>query len=705
MAKRRAVVPTKSAPPAPIITPTNPDASRQERFYIPLEIDPVEQFRKQTDLFVQREILWNLYRHCPSMRTIAHSIASDISSQEVVVTPIQKNPAASTILQAKRAIDLVNNAMNRPGGVIDFVINLVDGYWGSKTGTFILTPRDMHGNILSIGVLPPNLPRPYYGYDNDAPVFFMNNQRPILAIGIWFVEPSIMGGNYFVLPADHYFQVCYGSVGYGAFQDGEPIAEQQISAIVTDIVLSDYYRKSLMATDDAQILLLENVDTKEFKAKSDQNKEVQARRRQGLPVNPEDEGNRLVVTSRDLDKPAKISTVNLRTFPEGFNPEEELTRLDQRLALAVGVHPRRAAADIQKERFGNAAQASMLNTDEPGLREIKTLIKTFMSSVLLSGLPLRAEFVPRGTPENYWMVDRDVKLAQVVSQVKDVLPNEILQKYLVDQGMIDPGDIGMESIRSEDGTPVSTGWVTLRDRIGHLLTYEAVSTYPLLVPFPPFIGTKAADPEFVPCADAAVARWNEWIRDDLPSTVTRQNGVPAISYYGLKQEVDDITVEVYHDLIQCAKKHGGRSSDPRVRNILDAFKAFFYNVMGSPAIRQYSENNPHNNLFDALWGLAGRIAAGTATIATMQAEATRFTKAIRRYANSTRAATYMVDGLKSTGAVDWVLGETEHHCNMCPAFARHYDSFDELITHTGGLLPGDVRLTCSGNCLCHLEFA
>lgn len=715
MAKRKARPPIQAAPKqetksfVTVAVPSNPDVKKDDLNFLGLAIDPVEEYHRQTDLFVRREIVWNLYRRCSAVRTISNSVASEIAAQEMVITPTEANPSATTILLAKRGIDLVNNAMNRPGGVVDFIVNLIDSYWGSKTGAFILTPRDSHGNILALGILPPNIPRPFYGYTADgSPDFFSNSQNLNLADGIWFIERSLVGANYFALPADQYFQLCYGSLGYGAFQDGEPVAEQQLSPIVTHIALSDYMRKTTMATDTSQIILLNNVDTKEFIAKSNLNKELAMKRRNGIPINPEDEGNRMVATARDLDKPASITIANLHAFPADFDPEAKIVAYEQRIALGFGVHPRRAAADIQKERFGNAAQASMLNTDEPGVKVIKSMIQYFIGSVLLSGVPVRAEFLARNTPENYWAIDRDAKAANVVAQLGANITPEMAQSYLVRQGVLEPRDINQTSIRAEDGVPVARGWVTLRDRIGHILTYDSVNLLdmPTQSSYVTSSQKSVVASEFQPCADAAIARYEEWIRNELPTTVVEQNGSKSLSYYGLRQEVDDIAVEVYHDLVQCAKRNGAKSSDSRVRDILDNFRSYFYNLFGSPALQQFADKHPKTNLFNDLWFLSGALALGTSDIADMQSQAAKYVPILSRYANATRAAVYMAAGLafKGTGGVDWVLGEVENHCGMCPAFARHYDSFAEMISHTGGLLPGDVRLQCSGNCKCHLDF-
>jgi len=676
--------------------PSHPDVKKDDLSTLLMGTDPVEEYNKETNFFVRRQLVWSTYKRCTATAALAHSAASEIAAQEIMITPTEANPSATTIMRAKYAIDLINSAMNRPGGIVDFIVNIVDGYWGSKTGAFILTPRDVHGNILSLGIIPPMLPRPYYGWDNNTPVLSPSMSSAVIADGIWFSELSLTGGSYYTLPFDSYWQLCYGSYAYGAWQDGEPIAEKQLSNIVTHIVLSDYVRRTITCTDDAQVVLWNNVDAVALQKRSTEQKLLAYRRRQNLPVNPEDEGTRLHVTERDPDRPADVKAVNLRAFPDGFDPEMQMNNFEQRIALGFGLHPRRIAGDVQKERFGNASQAAMLNSDEPGIKVLKSVIQYFINSVLLDGVPLRAEFNSRSSPENYAIVQRDQVVSQVISQLGDKITPEMAQAYLVRNGVLTPSDIGIDSLRASDGVPLGMGWISLRDRFGHLLTYNNVLELAATT-------KKAVDPLLEPCAQKAIERWTEWTVNELP-TVIEPTGV---SYYGLRQEVDDITIEVYHDLIQCSKSKGGRSNDSRVRTIYDAFMAFFYNMFGSPGLRRFSDQKPKSNMFDELWAVSllfytiGAAEAGK----RMQTIATRYTSVLSRYANATRAVVYMSEGLKNMSApVTWVLGVTENHCNMCPQFAGHYPSFEEMIRHTGGLLPGDVRLTCSGNCKCRLEY-
>ena len=696
---------------------TSPDAQRDREVFVSFGTDPYEDYLRKRDLFVRREIVYSLFERCAATSAIAQSAAAEIASQEVYVTPTQSNPSATTILLAKRAIDIMNMAMNRPGGILSFIMNYTYSYWGSKTGAFIATPRDSAGNIESISMIHPMSPRPFFGWYNVGPEA-AGTPMPILSVppgsgrgmnladGIWYVDGGLSGRSYFALPfvEGHYWQDCPSSLGWGAFQEGKPTAEYALSEIITHIALADYMRRTILCTDDAQVVAWENVDSVTVEKKANQLRDIASRRKAGEAIDPKDEGVRLSVFAKDPDRPVNIKVINLRAFPEGFDPQKMMSFYGEQIALIFGVNPRRATPDTQKERFGNATQAAMLNSDEPGIRAIKSSLQSFFSSVLLGGLPLRSEFQSRNSAENYGIVSRDVLASQVVSQAQDGMSPEQKQAYLFRTGVLTPADIGQEALRTGDSlvtqNAMTQGFLSLRDSSGLPLTYEKASIITTRSHKAELgCGCKAIYSSVEECALEAQARYEEWVREELPTTIS---GV-TLQRSALRNEVDDIAAELFNDLTQCAKRNGGRSSDQRVRMLYDFYKGAFYNLFGSPDIRVAAQARPQHNLFDTLWGSAGKLLVGSITMGELQAIAMRYTMHLARYYNAIQAPIIMAQFAGYDGPVEWKLGLNEDHCPVCPKFAREYPSFKELLSHTGGLLPGDIRLPDFGNCKCKVE--
>jgi hypothetical protein len=61
------------------------------------------------------------------------------------------------------------------------------------------------------------------------------------------------------------------------------------------------------------------------------------------------------------------------------------------------------------------------------------------------------------------------------------------------------------------------------------------------------------------------------------------------------------------------------------------------------------------------------------------------------------------DELDDKVAVRWVLDAQAKHCDTCLRYGnRMYDSWDDMLTATGGTLPASGTI-CNGNCRCHIE--
>ena len=53
--------------------------------------------------------------------------------------------------------------------------------------------------------------------------------------------------------------------------------------------------------------------------------------------------------------------------------------------------------------------------------------------------------------------------------------------------------------------------------------------------------------------------------------------------------------------------------------------------------------------------------------------------------------------------IRWVLDAMARHCTTCLVFGdREYANIDDLMSHTGGILPGQGT-ECDGWCRCHLQ--
>lgn len=728
-------LPIQTIPPIQPVATANPDSVRDALIQFGFAQNPLTQYRQETNFFVRRRMAYEFAMRCPAFTTLTNSVADEIAAQEVFIVPTESSPSASTILQAQEAVTILNHAMQKRDGVLDFIHIFVESYWASKTGAFILTPTT-NGRIESIGILNPMLTFPYYGWQSQwnsggmiqAPVIQPQVDsfgNPITQVeGIWFVD----GANYFTLPMGQYHQITPGATGFGAFLDTTPRAEFMMPWLLAYTAIVENLVDTMLCTDTSQAVLWQNVDPEVLKAYNAKLKIVRGKRRNNERIDPEDEGQRLHVTAREPDKPAHAEVVNFRAFPTDFDPIKTMDALQSDIALGLGLNPRRGSASSQSERFGNASQAAMLNSDEPGVRAVEHSLLDFVSGVLLGGIPLRADFMAGNSPKNYAVVAKDQVVAQTLSQLKDILSSDQQMAYLVRQNVLMPAEAGITSSRTGDGTTksfppshlIQRGWASLRWPDGMPIVYEpgiwldpnvGIKALPekkqnLLPSGDTFVGFNADD-----CAANAMSRYDAWISNELPHVV----GTRGFNRHGLEEEVDDLAIELWGMMVNCLKSHIGNVRTQRVLWVLEALRLSWYDAIGSARLRQGNMTKPQHNLFDELWAIQGMLLTGRAQPAQAAQIASHYSSYINRYFNALRSAFYASKiepateenpqgGELSQGPVKWVRNAQES-CRDCIAFEGEYSSVKALLKRTGGLLPGDPRLTCSGNCKCNLAGA
>ena len=657
-------------------------------------------------------MLYSLAERCTVTSAIAHNLAADLAAQQIYVIPSVTNPSVTEMSIMRHAIALLNSWQLRPTGVVDAMLNMVKGYLWSKTGVFIAMPRD--GNVVqSLLVLPSMIVFPHYGWMGDGTVVVRGGGsliapgegqidkwgNPIGSTdevqGIYYTDVGVSTARYYELAREEYYQICPGALGYGAFQTTKPRAEGLISDIVEMIALDDYARGVMLNTDESQVVLWQNVSSTQLKEFSEKRKQMRELRRKAQPIPPDEQGLRLHATAKDPTRPANVIVADLRALPKDFDLVK--LRQDRAEALCVrsGVHPRRATPNYQSERFGNSTVANTQQHDEPAEREIKITLEAFVTSVLMGGTRARAAMVAENSPENYAIVQRDVSIAQALSQ-SDWMSPEMKMSYALRQGMIQPSEAGTQAFRTGDSEPGETislkSFATLVDRQGRPYVWE-----PPIVVQPSLNGRKAFDVE--ECTRLATGRYEEWIENELPTVVQGNRLDRSV----LTEEVDDIANDVWSQVVRCYRSQTGNDQSPQVREILNYNRAAWLNAIASPEARPPvpTERRPGNNLWLNIWSQAGRIALGDATTDTLKATAAFFTPYIARYMNAIRAGVSATEWQGREGPVRWSRHALDS-CGDCVAFEGVYPSYAAMLRRTRGLVPGDLRLTCSGNCKCDL---
>lgn len=267
--KARVEVPQRidvSGAAVPMLTPgsamvlSHPDTVKDELLQFGFGANPLAQYRNEKNFFTRRRMCYEYGLRCTSLMGIVDSVSDEIASQEIYITPLETNPSATTILLAQRVVRLLNTAGHKADGIIDFIKNFTEGYWLSKTGAFILTPKDSAGQVESIQAINPMQPYPYYDFQT-ANYYGTPQMEPVIdpqydtqgnkvhrIQGIWYTDGFPYGVNYFTLPIGQYHQVVPGATGWGAFLSSVPKAEHAMPVICAYTALIEYVLDTLLST-------------------------------------------------------------------------------------------------------------------------------------------------------------------------------------------------------------------------------------------------------------------------------------------------------------------------------------------------------------------------------------------------------------------------------------------------------------------------
>ena len=665
--------------------------------------DIVDQLAGTTDPFRRRSMIWQAAKDCSAMQRAIISVASDLASQLIYITPTVASPSSSDLRSAALAIDSINNAI-RLHGWRAFVMQYVAALWCSTTGAVVALPMNA-SNVKRMTILPSASTRPHYGLDqNGIPLSFPNGRSmmgpPESVQGVWWVDgPSDQAKWCYYLNQGEYYQDVWDGVGDSAFIIGRPPAEALISDIVSYTILTDYLRRTINGTDIAQYLVWSNVNMKQLMDESNKLAAIQERKRQGLPVPIGEERGRVSITSDRPDRPADVKAVDLRAFPSGFDPIRMRAQLQEDIAFGLGIKASRVSSDSQKERFGNASQAAMLQGDEPGVRVVRASLERMLQHIFFHGLPFRIDMRSDTAPENYARISADREAAQVVASLGDVLTSEQKLAYLVSAGVIPPSTIGTPSIRSDEAetaghkdlvrftlpdfsTPITLSTIKAVER----REMEAMKA-----------GMKAADDRSQRCMLQAQARWMEFMSEEVPDNWQSY----GMDMAGLKEDVDRIARWLSDDVVACAL---GGIRDARARrnfeadSTIKALRAGLLNRLASPSSRATGYSVPRTTLWRELEGLSR-----ASSLEDYMSVIEKFgANTIARYYNAATSAVYEATFKDRDGGVRWVLGDARH-CEDCVRFAGDYRSVRAMLSATGGRWPRDIRLKCSGHCKCSIE--
>lgn len=756
MSKRqqRSITTLKSVPAAtstedvaPSQLPINPSSrSEQGLENISLAVDPVLQFKSIQGFFKRREFVYSMALSCSGTNGLVHTTASDLAAQQIHIVPTETNPSASTLLIAEEAAQTLNTLQGKPGGLYDFYVQFLRGVWFSKTGAFIAMPV-RNGEIESIGIIPPTLPYPYFGWETATNNVSGNPQIPLLPSpsrldewgnpleeikGIFYTDLGVDQGRFYTLPVGSYFQVCPGAASYGAFQTTIPLGEQHLGKIASLIALEDYIRNTINNTDDAQAVVWNNVDARLLKAINEARKKVREMRRSGKILDEESMASaRIHVTPQNMDKPASVDVANLRVLPEDFDPLKWEAQLSETLALMFGVHPRRITPSYGSERFGNATQAAMLNHDEPGVRMIESQMEQFITHRLLEGLNVKAQMVAETLPKNYAVASRDNVVSQTLAQIAQNLdprefrayaqrmgllrPSEVqedpktLQARLLDAPPPDPNNPNQPFGKNNSKSPADQnedddkqksvtfwprGFASVRHRDGTPFVYNK----PIIIN-----KKKATRADTLDDMLAEIeAIYESWMMNDLPLVIREGR----ISRQLLIRATDDMASQIWAIISTAFSRETENDEEWHITQLYQAMRAGFFNAFASPELRPgLMDVAPSRNLFNVTWSLAGAVSLGRADAMTLQREAAKFKHYFARYFNSIRSARLMREGLRmpDTVPVTWVRNVAES-CGDCTRYEGTYPNFKAMLRATRNMTPGDPRLQCSGNCKCNLSY-
>lgn len=674
MSKRR----TKAYPPAPPPQEsrllTNADALAEPNPTIPaFAVDPLDAYEElKHDVLCRRQLVWDIYRQNEDAQSIESAIVGALADSEIILnsTKPTSQQTSEDRAQARQMMQVINRAMGRRGGYLEFLKGFVAGFLGSVTGAFVPLVYDRFGDMAEIGIIDPMLTRPYFT-DDQSQVYYdpsgtEHTARFLHPAGIWYRG---QGGFFTSLPSTLYYQAVYGAYGRGAWIVGRPLAEENLQILTLGTALRQFIRKSIYGLDASQVLIMNFVDKEAFFAQIAQRKELLAKKG---PKNPGDRGNVIAITQNNPDKGAEVKSVNMRGLPEGINMVEFLDLVAATTAKGFGLKASRLATIADKARYaGSGAQAAQQESDEWGRSIVQAALLSFFNNYLLADKPFVAKVVGTDDPKAYAKIAYDKEASQTVSQLTALAGDspqrqEQLWEYLVQCGVMPPATVGAIAV-----------------------TQSAVKA--------------AGDPDEIDknteaCAQDLNALWAAFVANDLPE---------AVDAYGvddrkLQDELQYISQLLIAQAIRCIRNAAGGVRDAYVRNLENQARLGLTNLVGRP--QDWTETlRPMFPAYTAAMSISPLIAVGTATLADLQNQLLKFGRYVDDYANLSKQAAWYGLGKGSSVPVNWVRTARES-CPDCVNFEGPYPDFATLLQTTNGRLPGSPALADKGHCQCYLTF-
>lgn len=671
MAKHRA----KAFPPAP---PPQPSAltTRAEQVadagptLPPFATDPLDAYDMlKHDVYCRRKIVWDIYRSNEDAQSIKSAIVGALADSEIIITstkPASQQTNADRD-EAKRLMRVINNAMGRRGGALEFINGFVDGFLGCVTGAMVENVYDRNGDVVEIGIIDPMCTRPYY-WDGFTYIYDIEGRE----VPVGYLEPKGItfrgrGGFYTSLPAGLYYQATYGALGRGAWIVGRPLAEENLQTLTLGTALNQFLRKSVYGLDAAQVMVMSFVDTPLFLEQVRQRKEALKNK----PSNPDERGNVLVVTQNNPDKKAEIEMVNLRGVPEGVPLLDIMDMISAKTAKGFGVKASRTATLNDKARYaGSGSQAAQQESDEWGLATAKNSLLSYYQNYLLDGKPFTAKIMGTDDPKSYARAAYEQTVSQTASQLFQIYSNkpEVLEEFLVTRGVTPPSSVGAIAVTQS--------------------AMKATSD-----------DEQVVDDSVELCAQDIGGLWLSFIQNDIPRVIDRY----GVNEPELDDELRDISQLIIAQVIRCIRDAAGNIRDAYIRNLERQARDGLTNLIGRP--QDWGENNrPLYPAHTEIMRFSPMLAVGTAGLADVQNRLVAFGKYVTAYANLSRQANwYALGQTNADQGVDWVRTVAES-CPDCVAFEGHYSNMADLLERTNGRLPGSPALADKGHCKCYLAF-
>lgn len=655
-----------SIPMPSVSTSTKPAENESRPIVVTLNApnDIVSRYENvANDLVCRRRLVYEVFMKCEAAQRIISAIAENIASRNVGLRLLQNTPVA---IEAKRRVE---NAILWSGGHTilgwqNTIKSLLRSMFGSVTGAFIPFQEDPLGRVISFKVLDPLLPFPFwdsqkqeelvriYGYSSDR------NYNE--ATGIWFTDGGRWSKNAYQLDQSQYVQMVDSAFGVGAFASGVPMAELSLVSMVLHISLMDTLRYGANANDPAQLVVLNNVDYNRLQKALTERQDAIAARLRGEQVEESKVKSRILVTNSTPQINADVKSVNLRSYPEGFNIQQLLSQVEETIGLNFGVNRSRVAGGIESARFGNATNVALLNADEPGMRFAESCVNELLRWVIGDDSKyIQVEFSGIDNAKNTLEVKYELDVAQTASQLLSVMGQDGARRYVESKRIVpSPAKVEPEERKKE------------------------------------------FDQDYVRCTLKATARWQDWIANELPNVV---DGL-GLNRTELQSEVRDIAVEINNEMVRCAMRAANQNRSTRLRLYFDQLRNRWLTLIGVPSQRGDDTQFPKRNMYRDMVNLAPQIASGRADAATLQRIAEGYTHHIERYFLSASGAEFILRYPPDYDKpVAWVLDEVAKHCDDCPRLAGRYPNMRALLQASGNRYPRSLDLQCAGNCHCSIR--